>query len=136
MWPAEMVGFLYAMACTKEGRDALAKVDETGIPHGGLRALVAEARTGNGTGSLRDLVRLHLQDLGVKFDASKAVFDNVGQHVENLTDRQKRRGPLCSHAKSLVAELYDHTRGPTTVWSSDRIKHLVRCVTETMETLG
>lgn len=135
MWPAELIGFLHAMVCTKEGREALKNVDETGVPHRGLRALLAEAKTAQGNGSLRDQVRLYLQNLGVKFDPVKPVFENVAAHAEGAASAEKRKGPLQAEVRLLVTELYDCTRVPAIGWPSDRIKNLVRRIVETQETL-
>lgn len=135
MWPAELIGFLHAMACTKEGREALVAVDETGVPHRGLRGLLAESKTGGGNGSLRDIIRLYLTNLGVKFDPKKSVFENVSAHATQASAAEKRRGPLMAEVRSLATELYECTRTPTIGWPSERIGHLVRCIQEVQEML-
>lgn len=136
MWPSELIGFLYAMSCTEDGRKALRNVDETGIPHMRLRAVIAELKGGNGTASLRELVRLAAQEMGVAFDPQKATFDNVAAHVEKITAREKKEGPLRAEVRSLVSELYECTRNPGISWPCGRIEHLVKRVQEMQETLA
>jgi hypothetical protein len=133
-WPPELIGFVMGMCCSKEGRDALAKADELGVPHRGLRAVVREAHTGNGTLAIREHLRLYLQALNVTVDPRKGVQESVGDHVAALCDKGRRTGPLRAEVRNLVAELYDATRH-TVAWPCDRVDNLVRKLQEAKETL-
>lgn len=136
MWPSELIGFLYAMACTEDGRKALRGVDEAGIPHRGLRGIIHELKTGNGTASLSEMLRQYLGSMNVPVDSKIGVLASVGQYAERAAAAERRKGPLMSQARSLVSELYDCMRAPTISWPSERINNLVKCLGETMETMG
>jgi len=137
MWSDQYIGFLMGLLCHQQGRDALAKVDPTGVPHRGLRTALAESAGGNGSvpDSLRDTVRLFLRENGVEVDPRKSTLDAAAEHAATLAAREKRNGPLRSQAKSLISELYEATRY-LPGWPSERVAYLVRSLSELQETIA